>query len=145
MSCLVSPRNSSSGKRFRAAYDTAMVAKSSTPFLAMAVLKSISQFIESTHPRFARTVSLAILIGTAFLGSKIAGHHAKRSFLGAYELISNALMALLGDSRNVVEMLLDFAECEFLQISSKRPMMRPKLLVDPSFGNGCVLRNVAAY
>ena len=69
------------GKRFEAAYDTAMVAKPSTPFSAMAVLKSILQFIESTRPRFARTVSLAILIGTAFLGSKIAGHHAKRSFL----------------------------------------------------------------
>jgi hypothetical protein len=69
------------GKRFGAAYDTAMVAKTLDPFFGNGCIESILQFIESTRPRFARTVSLAILIGTAFLGSKIAGHHAKRSFL----------------------------------------------------------------
>ena len=155
------------GKRFGAAYDTAMVAKTLDPFFGDGCIEKHLAVYRVYTSSLCKNSLTGDTDWHCVLGIKDRRASRKEIILsfcenlklvhpdynpssaarGAYELISNALMALLGDSRNVVEILLDSAESEFLQNKFKEAYDAAKiaLLVDPSFGNGCVHRCVAAY
>jgi hypothetical protein len=155
------------GKRFGAAYDTAMVAKTLDPFFGNGCIEKHLAVYRVYTSSLCKNSLTGDTDWHCVLGIKDRRASRKEIILsfcenlklvhpdynpssaarGAYELISNALMALLGDSRNVVEILLDSAESEFLQNKFKEAYDTAKiaLLVDPSFGNGCVHRCVAAY
>ncbi|CAK7344493.1 unnamed protein product [Dovyalis caffra] len=154
-------------KKFRAAYDTAMLAKNLDPFFGNGCIEkhlTVYQVHASSlyKNRLTGDTDWHRVLGINDIKAsrkeimvrfckilKIIhpDYNSCAAAQGAFELISRALVALLRDSRKIVEILLDFAEREFLENRFKEAydVAKLALLVDPSFGNGCPHRYVATY
>ncbi|KAF9661498.1 hypothetical protein SADUNF_Sadunf19G0075200 [Salix dunnii] len=120
------------GKRFRAAYDTAMIAKTLDPFFG--------------DGRIEKNLAVYRVHTSSLCKNSLTGDIDWHCVLGIKERRAPRKEIILMFCKNL-KLLLDFAESEFLQNKFKEAYDAAKnaLLVDPSFGNGSVHIYVAAY